>query len=132
MCVFFSNKNLFHSNMWHFLRGFFYYYFNAKRTSAKSHRILIELYGEHALTGRTCQKWFARFENGDFGLDDERGSGLPKKFEDVEQEAFLDVKIAAKYKKGSENLWQSLKQPFQNNQKQPDAFTNKEIRCHMN
>ena len=33
-----------------------------KNTAAESRRILVEVYGEHALVERTCQKWFARFE----------------------------------------------------------------------
>ena len=42
-----------------FLRGVLLHYFNMKKTSAESHRILVEVYGEHALAERTCQKWFA-------------------------------------------------------------------------
>ena len=61
-----------------------------KKTAAESHRILMEVYGEHALAERTCQKWFARFKSGDFGLEDEERSGQPKKFEDDELEALLD------------------------------------------
>ena len=73
-----------------FLRGVHLHYFNMKKTAAESHRILVEVYGEHALAGRTCQKWFARFESGDFGLEDEERPGQPKKFEDEELEALLD------------------------------------------
>ena len=51
-----------------FLRGVLLYYFNMKETATGSHRILVEVYGEHALAERTCQKWFARFKSGDFGL----------------------------------------------------------------
>ena len=36
-----------------FLRGVLHY-FNMKKTAAKSHCILVEVYGEHALTERTC------------------------------------------------------------------------------
>ena len=62
-----------------------------KKTAAKSHRILVDVYGEHALAERTCQKWFARFKCGDFGLEDEeRLPGQPKKFEEQELEALLD------------------------------------------
>ena len=46
-------------------------------------------HGEHALAERTCQKWFARFKSGDFGLEDEEHPGRPKKFEDEELEALL-------------------------------------------
>ena len=73
-----------------FLRGVLLHYFNMKKTAAESHRILVAVYGEHALAMRTCQKWFARFESGDFGLEDEERPGQPKKFEDEELEALLD------------------------------------------
>ena len=73
-----------------FLLGVLLHYFNMKKAAAESHRILVEVYGEHALTERTCQKWFARFKSGDFGLEDEGRPGQPKKFEDEELEALLD------------------------------------------
>ena len=73
-----------------FLRGVLLHYFNMKKTAAESHRILVEIYGEHALVERTCQKWFAWFKSGDFGLEDEERPGQPKKFEDEELEALLD------------------------------------------
>ena len=44
-----------------FLREVFLHYLIMKKTAAESHRILVELYGKHALAARTCQKWFARF-----------------------------------------------------------------------
>ena len=73
-----------------FLRGVLLHYFNMKKTAAKSHRILVEVYGEHALAERTCQKWFTRFKSGDFGLEDEERPGQPNKFKDEELEALPD------------------------------------------
>ena len=73
-----------------FSRGVLLHYFNMKKTAAESHRILVELYGEHALAEQTCQKWFVRFKSGDFGLEDEESPGHLKKFEDEELEALLD------------------------------------------
>ena len=73
-----------------FLRGVLLHYFNMKKTVAESHRILVEVYGEHALSKRTCLKWFARFRSGDFGLEDEERPAHPKKFEDEELESLLD------------------------------------------
>ena len=35
------------------------------------------MYGEGAVTDRTCQKWFAKFHAGDFSLDDAPQSGRP-------------------------------------------------------
>ena len=75
---------------WRFLRGVILHYFNMKKTAAESHRILVEVYGEHALAELTCQKWYPRFKSGNFGLEDEERSGQPKKFEDDELEALLD------------------------------------------
>ena len=40
-----------------FLRGVLLHYFNMKKTAAESHRILVDVYGEHAPTEQTCQKW---------------------------------------------------------------------------
>ena len=53
-----------------------------KKNAAESHRILLEVNGKYALAERTCQKWFARFKSGDFGLEDEERPGQPKQFED--------------------------------------------------
>ena len=73
-----------------FLRGVLLHYFNMKKSTAESHRILVEVYGDHALSERTCQKWFARFKSGDFDLEDQERAGCSKKFEDAELEALLD------------------------------------------
>ena len=73
-----------------FLRGVFLHYFNMKKTAAKTHLILVKVYDEHTLAERTCQKWFARFKSGDFGLEDEERPGQPKKFKDKELEALLN------------------------------------------
>ena len=73
-----------------FLREVLLHYFNMKKTAAEGHRILVEVYGEHVLAERTCQKWFARFISGNFGLEDEERPGQPKKIEDEELEALLD------------------------------------------
>ena len=40
-----------------FLRGVLLHYFNIKKTFAESHRILVEVYGEHAIAERTSQNW---------------------------------------------------------------------------
>ena len=87
-----------------FLRGVLLHYFNMKKTDEDSHRILVEIYGEHALAERTCQKWFARFKSGDFGLENEERSGQPKKFEDEVLEALLDEDCCQTQEKLAESL----------------------------
>ena len=73
-----------------FLRRILLHYFNMKKSATESHRILVEVYGDHALAERMCQKWFARFKSGDFCLEDQERPGQPKKFEDAELAALLD------------------------------------------
>ena len=87
-----------------FLRRVFLHYFNMKKTAAESHRILVEIYAEHALAERMCQKWFARFKSGDFGLEDEERPGQPKMFEDKELEALLDEDCCQTQEELSESL----------------------------
>ncbi len=74
-----------------------------KKKAAESHRILVEVYGEHALSERTCQKWFARFKSGDFGLEDEEREGAPPKFMDTELEELLDQDPAQR-RRGCKNF----------------------------
>lgn len=73
-----------------FLRGILLHYFFQKKTAAEAHRILVETYGEHSLSEKTCRNWFRRFKTNDFDLDDKERSGAPKKFEDKELEELLD------------------------------------------
>ena len=89
-----------------FLRGVLLHYFNfnMKKTAAESHRILVEVYGEHVLAGRTCQKWFARFKSSDYGLEGEERPGQPKKFEDEELEALLHEDCCQTQEKLAESL----------------------------
>ncbi|GBP51768.1 Mariner Mos1 transposase [Eumeta japonica] len=60
------------------------------KTAAESHRILLEVYDEHALAEQTCRKWFARFKSGDFELDDKNDLDN-QKIEDEELQGLLDV-----------------------------------------
>ena len=96
-----------------FLGEVLLHYFNIRKTAAESHRILVEVYGEHALAERTCRKWFARFKSGDFGLEDEERPRQQKSLK-MKNWKHYSMNIVAKHKKSSQNLLESLKQPFQN------------------
>lgn len=72
------------------LREALLFCFNWKKKAAESHRLLCEVYGEHAPSQQTCEYWFRRFKSGDFDVDDKERPGQPKKFEDDELEALLD------------------------------------------
>ncbi|KAG5315241.1 MOS1T transposase, partial [Pseudoatta argentina] len=66
------------------------HYFIQKKSAAEAHRILVETYGDNALSDTTCRDWFRRFKNNDFELEDKERSGAPKKFQDKELEQLLD------------------------------------------
>ena len=87
-----------------FLRGVLLYCFNMKKTAAESHRILVEVYGEHALAERTWQKWFARFKSGDYGLEDGERPGQPKKLEGEELEALINENCCQTQKELAQSL----------------------------
>lgn len=73
-----------------YLRGILLHYYFMKITAAEAHRILQQVYGEHALAEPTCREWFRHFKNGDYNIEDKERPGRPKKFEDSELEALLD------------------------------------------
>ena len=52
--------------------------------------MLVETYGEAALSERSCREWFQKFKIGEFDIEDKEHSGRPKVYEDAEWEALLD------------------------------------------
>ncbi|UYV63152.1 hypothetical protein LAZ67_2003299 [Cordylochernes scorpioides] len=81
------------------------------KKAAESHRILVEVYSDHSLAERTCQKWFAPFKSGSFDLEDEERPGAPPKYEDEELREG-SMKIQHKHKRNSQKHLESLSQPF--------------------
>lgn len=74
----------------HYLRELLIYFFNLKKSAAEAHRLLLEAYGEAALSERSCQEWFQKFKNGEFDVKDKERSGRPKVYEDMELEVLLE------------------------------------------
>ncbi|KAG5325554.1 ASH1 methyltransferase, partial [Pseudoatta argentina] len=74
-----------------YLRGILLPYFIQKKSAAEAHRILVQTYGDNALSATTCRDWFRRFKNNDFQLEDKERSGAPKKCQDKELEQLLDI-----------------------------------------
>ena len=68
------------------LRELLIYFFNLKKSAAEAHRLLVEAYGDAALSERS-REWFQKFKNGEFDVEDKERSGRPK---DTELEALLD------------------------------------------
>ena len=72
------------------LRALLIYFFNLKKSAAEAHRLLLEKYGEAALSERSCREWFKKFKNGEFDIEDKEHSGRPEMHKDAELEALLD------------------------------------------
>ena len=83
-----------------FLRGVLLHYFNMKKTAAESHRILVEVYGEHALAERTCQKHDLKVVILAWKTNNALGS---QKSLNMNNWKHYSMKIAAKHKKSSQN-----------------------------
>ena len=52
------------------LRKLLIYFFNLKQSAAVAHRLLVETYGEAALSERSYREWLQRFKNGEFDIGD--------------------------------------------------------------
>ena len=66
------------------------YYFKKGKNAKKMHKKICAVYGEGAVTDRTCQKWFAKFHSGDFQLDDAPWSGRPVEVENDQIETLTE------------------------------------------
>ena len=44
-------------------------FFHLKKSAAEAHRLLVEAYGEAALSERSCREWFRKFKNGEFDVE---------------------------------------------------------------
>ena len=49
--------------------------------------MLVETYGEAALSERSCRKWFQKFKKGEFDIEDKERSERLKVYEDAKLEA---------------------------------------------
>ena len=58
------------------------FYFNQHLNAAEATRMICCVYGEKAVSERTAQKWFSKFNSGNFDLNDAPRSGRPSDFDE--------------------------------------------------
>ena len=75
-------------NKQHFQHIVLYYFKKGKNLSEMQKDIAV--YGEGAVIGGTCQKWFAKFCAGDFSLDDAPWSGRPVEVDSDQIETLIE------------------------------------------
>ncbi|EGI70029.1 Mariner Mos1 transposase [Acromyrmex echinatior] len=86
------------------LREVLIFCFNMKNSAAEAHRMLSNIYGEAAISERTCRKWFQHFKNGDFHVEDQHSGGREKVFEDAELKVLHDQDSCQNQKELAQSL----------------------------
>ncbi|KAL6260812.1 hypothetical protein P5V15_008338 [Pogonomyrmex californicus] len=65
-----------------------------KKNAAEAIAMICAAYGENAVSHTTCKRWYQKFRQGDFSLEDEPRAGRPQKIETDELQALLDINSA--------------------------------------
>ena len=63
--------------------------FHRGQKAAEATRDICMVYGEGAIGESTARKWFAKFKNGNFDIDDTPRSGRPSEFDEDHLKALL-------------------------------------------
>ena len=108
------------------MREALFFCFNLKKSAAESHRMLVEVYGDNALSETTCRNWFRQFNDDNFDLSDKKRENRPRKVEDCQLQALLDEDDIQSQKMLAEQL--SVSQAVMPWGK----FKRSENRCRMN
>ncbi len=64
--------------------------FKLKKNAAEATEMINSAWGDNSVGASTVRKWFARFRENNFCLEDETRPGAEKKFEDEELQSLLD------------------------------------------
>ncbi|CAH2104427.1 unnamed protein product [Euphydryas editha] len=60
------------------------YEFHKGKSAAEAQRIICATYGDSVVDDSTCRRWFRKFRNGDYNLNDKPRSGRPPTISDEE------------------------------------------------
>ncbi|CAJ0924556.1 unnamed protein product, partial [Mesorhabditis belari] len=60
------------------MRVCLWYDYKQDKTAAESHRDLLRVFGDEALSETQCKRWYRRFKEGDESLEDEPRQGRPE------------------------------------------------------
>ena len=71
------------------LRHLLFFVFHHGQKAAEASRDISNVHGEDVIGESAAQKWFAKFKNGDFELDDTPGSRRPTEFNEEHLKALL-------------------------------------------
>lgn len=77
-----------------FQRGNLLFCFFLHKNAEEAHQMLVEAYGNHALSRTQCFEWFKKFRAGHYELPNQPRGRPPKTFEDEELENLLEQNCA--------------------------------------
>ena len=63
--------------------------FNKGSKASEMARAICSVYGEDAINERTRQRWFSRFREGNFGMEDKPRTGRPSSLDEDQLNALL-------------------------------------------
>lgn len=78
--------------------------FQMKKRTAKTVKLINSTMGENHVNLSTIQRWFARFRDNNFGLEDDSHTGAPKKVMDQEIQSLLNKNPCQTEKELAEQL----------------------------
>ena len=74
-----------------YIRACALFMFDQGKSTKEATRVISELYPEDAMTERTCERWFAKFREGDLSLQDLPRSGRPQILDHQSLKAAVDA-----------------------------------------
>jgi len=86
------------------IRFSIHFAFHLKKNAAEAIAMICAAYGENAVSHTTCRRWYQKFRQGDFSLEDEPRAGRPQKIETDELQVLLETNSAQTEKELAEQL----------------------------
>jgi len=68
--------------------------FHLKKNAAQAIAMICAPYGENAVSHTTCKRWYQKFRQGNFSLENEPRAGRSRKIETDELQTLLDINSA--------------------------------------
>jgi len=73
------------------IRFSIHFAFHLKKNAAEATAMICAAYEENDISHTICKRWYQKFRQGDFSLEDEPCAGGPQKNETDELQALLDI-----------------------------------------
>jgi len=86
------------------IRFSIHFAFHLKKNAAEATAMIYAAYEENSVNHTICKRWYQKFHQRDFNLEDEPCTGRPQKNETDELQALLDINSAQIEKEFAEQL----------------------------